>query len=510
MIKLNLSNFPGEIPGFTNGLKLFEQHGWQEPPSSDAVSLLKNALMLERWPLEDNSVSQVKLFFVAEMLDDKEWLHVIHELNRVCCDGALIDMRAHHPMQIPNCDYKRGHAFHDAKFKLLDEAFRKAHPELLQHSYGFSDAETCHLKVNWENIRFDMKMVPGAVEQLSKNGITEANQVIAVLAKQPALFEYSECFCIVHKVPGNNFGLVKIFDIEPFVMRIYPLDKAQFVSRLVKNYGVFEIEESSCVLGVAETIVERKHKCGLPITVKLANVGANLGWYSLLFAQAKPGAHKDNAVDVSAEASADAQAPQQIEFKVDAFEPTPDTVSKFQESVTLNGFEQCIKIYPIALSDEKGVCQLFVDGNNAGSNSLMEAKSEGHSISNVIEISADTFDNIYLNQPMSEWPDLIVMDVEGHEQKVLDGAKGMFAHTGAQGEKWRPAIFTEFSPSLMKLRGQCTYYRDLINLGYKVYTIVYNRQRELKQIQLQELDAQYERLSVNNPHDAHLDLVFLF
>lgn len=485
MIKLNLSNWPGDIPGFTNGIKLFKQQGWHAPTSSDAFSLLKSALMQEHWPLEDQSVGQVKLFFVTEMLNDTEWLHVINELNRVCCDGALIDVRAHHPQQIPNCDYKRGHALNNAKFKLLDRAFRKAHPDLLAQSYGFNDPENSPLQVDWECIRFDLKMQPNAIELLNQKGITEPNQVLATVAQNAILLDYGEAFCIVHKQPGHNFGLVKLFDIEPFVMSIYPLDKAQYVSRLVKEYGAFEVEESSCALAVAEMLLNIKEKQGLPKTLKFANIGANLGWYSLLLAQA-------NAL-----------------VKVDAFEPTPDTVAKFQESVTLNSFEDRIKIYPIALSDEKGVCKLFVDENNAGSNSLMEATTECHNISQVIEIPADTLDNTYLSQPFSEWPDLIVMDVEGHEQKVLDGAKGMFAYQGPQGERWRPAVFAEFSPSLMTLRGKCTYYRDLVNMGYKAYNIAHGKLRSLEAMSVDALDASYEELKDNNPNDKHFDLVLL-
>lgn len=485
MIKLNLSNFPGEIPGFISGLELFRKQGWQEPVNADALSVLKSALMLKHWPLEDNSVCQVKLYFVAEMLNDSELLHVIDELNRVCCDGALIHFRAHHPEAIPNCDYNRGHALHDSKFRLLCKQFRQDHPKILETSYGFKDPANCPLNVDWECVRLSFSMQPNTKEELKRKGITKPDDVLYYLSKHGSLLQFTEIFSIVHKQPDHVYGLVDLFDAVPFVMRLYPLTEEQYVSRFIKQYGQFESTESSNVLALAENIVTRKQKHGLPKTLKFTNIGANLGWYTLLLAQCK-------------------------DFvTVDAFEPTPETVSKLQESVALNCLEDRVKVYPIALSNEKSVCKLFVDGNNAGANSLMEAKSESHNITQVLEIPADTLDNIYLSQPFSTWPELIVMDVEGHEQKVWDGAKGMLAYQGPNGETWRPVIFTEFSPSLMVLRGACTYYHDFAERGYKLYLINHKKLRSLRPVTPEGLDALYDNLKQDNPLDCHDDLALL-
>lgn len=150
-----------------------------------------------------------------------------------------------------------------------------------------------------------------------------------------------------------------------------------------------------------------------------------------------------------------------------------------------------------------------MDSRNAGCNSLMESTGSEHSIFKVIDIPTETLDNIYLNQPFEQWPDIIVMDVEGHEQRVFDGVQGMWAYCGEHEECWRPAIFTEFSPSLMKLRGVCTYYRDLLQkFGYKAFRIEEGKTLNLQAVSLKDLEEIYEIL-LNDPNELHCNLVFL-
>lgn len=495
MIRLNLSTTVAAKAPFVDGIELFKQQGWQAPEATDPWQVLLAALKQEHWPLADNTVSHVQLGFVVERLDDEVWLHTVQELNRVCCDGALIHVILQHPKRIVDIKLHEhtAHALNNVKFLALSHNFRTANPQLLVSQYDAASLERYPVTVDWENNTFSLKFTAGAVEFMAQHNITQMQQQIQAVAANPILLEYGESWMIVHKNAGQNYGVVSYPNVDPFVMHLYPLDTEQFVSRLVKQHGMFETSETSCVLAVMQQLFNKKKKQAIAADslevhpyIKLANIGANLGWYALVSAQAFPW------------------------IKVDAFEPTPETVEKFRHSVELNGLESRISIHPIALSNEKTTCQLFVDGRNAGSNSLMEAKTENHVISYVIEIPADTLDNMYLSRPFDEWPDVIVMDVEGHEQKVLDGAQGMLDYQSEHGECWRPAIFAEFSPSLMKLRGDCTYYRDLIQkFGYRAFQIDSKKMNSFIDLSLEQLEQVYVHLKDNNLNDLHIDLVLL-
>lgn len=479
MIKLNLSNHSEQVPSFQDGVSLFQAAG-QQLDGNDATAQLLSALRVEAWPLADNSVSQVNLFFTLELLNDLELVHVFKELNRVCCDGALITVLLKHPKLLAADCMTHAHALNDAKLKLLDRAFRQANPQVLEQVYTKNALEQQSWDFNWECMDYSLCLSESFQQSLAQHQITEQQQIIPLVWQDAATLRFAHVQMVVHKVEGNNFGLVRFADLPRFVMRLYPLDSVQHVSRLIKQYGMFEVEESFLVFNLLQRLQQTK-----TAPVKLANIGANLGWYSLITVKGLP------------------------QLKVDAFEPTPETVEMFKHSIELNDLQDQITVYPYALSNEQGTSQFFVDSENAGSNSLMEASGEQHHIGKVIEITTDTMDHLYLPQPREAWPDVIVMDVEGHEQKVLDGAQQML-NQEVDGQKWQPIIVTEFTPSLMRLRGECTYYKDFVEKrGYQAYVIDHSKLLSLIPASVENLQANYERLSVDNPTDAHLDLVLL-
>lgn len=96
------------------------------------------------------------------------------------------------------------------------------------------------------------------------------------------------------------------------------------------------------------------------------------------------------------------------------------------------------------------------------------------------------------------------MDVEGHEQKVMDGAQGMFA------QGFRPLLVTEFAPLALKLRGECTYYQDLLSkYQYSAYIISHNtpnKTAQLMPVDLDNLKQIYK--SADNPEIDEVSLLF--
>lgn len=491
MIKLNFVYTPKEPEKIESCLKELDKYavscGGDILENSALPEQLLNRVKTEHWSLVDDSVNHVNLDFVLENLSDAELLHVFNELNRVCCDGALIEIKSHHPKVLPESLVNGAHGLNDRKLRVLDAQFRKLNPQALSEVYGASalDSNPLQVEFNWEFLNFNLHLSAGAVQYINAQHLTELSAILHAVSQDPMMLQYSEVSMVVHKVPGRVFGRVSFPSVPPFIMSLYSLETSQFVSRLVKTHGRFEVEETTLLFSILDAMHAKRQRSGVEGHLKIANIGANLGWYALVSTMGR-------------------------DFvKVDAFEPTPDTVEKLQQSIHLNNLESKITVYPIALSDAKGTCELFVDKQNAGSNSLREAKTEGHDIGQVLQIEADTMDNIYLTQPREAWPDILVMDVEGHEQKVLDGAQQMLAEH-RDDKSWRPVIFAEFSPSLMVLRGECTYYRDLTeNFDYRAFILEHGKLNSLIPITPDEIEKQYELLKENNPSDRHFDLVLL-
>lgn len=122
------------------------------------------------------------------------------------------------------------------------------------------------------------------------------------------------------------------------------------------------------------------------------DVGANVGYYSLVAASENP------------------------TLKIVAFEPNPKLFTMLNDNISANGFQ--IVSEDIAMSDKTGSGEFFVPESDM-SGSLEPAFRENH-------CSVPTVSTITLDDYMRKSPDvkvsLIKIDVEGHEQSVLRGA----------------------------------------------------------------------------------------
>lgn len=113
------------------------------------------------------------------------------------------------------------------------------------------------------------------------------------------------------------------------------------------------------------------------------------------------------------------------------FEPTPSTLVRLRANASLNP-SRPIKIHEVALSSHSGVLRFKTSRTHPGGNTVVTtAQTSEHTI----EIPAFTLDS-YCQAQGLEPPDLIKIDVEGHETEVLRGAENtVTAH--------RPSLFVE-------------------------------------------------------------------
>lgn len=124
------------------------------------------------------------------------------------------------------------------------------------------------------------------------------------------------------------------------------------------------------------------------------DVGSNIGILALILARHLPGERA----------------------RVHCFEPEPRNFAQLARNITANELGDRIRAYQIALGDQEGEAELFVRGGpGEGRHSTVAAKGATGSIQVPMRTAAAFADTI------GERPDLVKIDVEGAEGRVLGG-----------------------------------------------------------------------------------------
>lgn len=192
----------------------------------------------------------------------------------------------------------------------------------------------------------------------------------------------------------------------------------------------------------------------------LVDVGANVGFYSLIFLQ-----NNDN--------------------NAFAFEPLQYNTEKIRENMSLNNFER-FTIFPKALSDQHFQSDIWYHPADKGGGGQIPywkgakflLKSE-----NVVFTELDNIEGISTNVSV------IKIDVEGHELEVIKGAKATI-------QSQKPDLFIEIHPERLDHKGESveSLLSTLSELGYnKIYLIQ-------DQIQIEQNETENASQLVKNNH----------
>ncbi len=131
----------------------------------------------------------------------------------------------------------------------------------------------------------------------------------------------------------------------------------------------------------------------------IIDIGANLGYYSLLFSSLTPNG------------------------KIFSFEPSLKNYKKLQENIKLNK-KKNIKSYQLGLSNKKGIAKLFLTGKtnlNEGGNFIsLNKKNSYNLLSEFEEVKIDILDDIVAKKISFK---LVKIDTEGNELLVLKGMR---------------------------------------------------------------------------------------
>jgi FkbM family methyltransferase len=238
------------------------------------------------------------------------------------------------------------------------------------------------------------------------------------------LFEYAEF------IRGTDIAAIEITDgrvvmtargsgvrvlVDPEDLRDIPVE--------ILNFGAYEPRDSAMMLRLAAG------------ARTIFDIGANIGWYTLAFAKAVPGA------------------------AIHAFEPLPPTFRHLQENLALNGAAG-VTAHNFGLADRPGELVFYFDP--AGSGSASAANITGGAAVREIRCPVETVDGFAARTGLA--PDFVKCDVEGAELAVLQGATGTLRRA-------RPVVFAEM---LRKWAASFGYHPDriiehLAALGYRCF-----------------------------------------
>ena len=141
------------------------------------------------------------------------------------------------------------------------------------------------------------------------------------------------------------------------------------------------------------------------------DIGANSGVYTLLAAAEQPG------------------------IRCDAFEPVPHIYQRLCEHIRLNHWEDRCVAHNVALSNFVGNAKFHVPFDEFPSSSSLSVTGFRDIPGRLIDVPVKTVDDVVAGRTI----DLIKMDVEGFEDRVLEGMGGLL-------ERCRPVMIVECVP----------------------------------------------------------------
>ena len=143
------------------------------------------------------------------------------------------------------------------------------------------------------------------------------------------------------------------------------------------------------------------------------DVGANVGLYAVLLSRAASAGH------------------------VVAFEPVPASRERLDANLELNDCTN-VTVEPIALSDHEGVSSMALYPDAPGCNRIIDPGELPAEAAGAMQISTATGDG-YAQASRYGSPDVIKVDIEGHEPEFLSGSWDLVAAL-------RPTIMLEVNP----------------------------------------------------------------
>lgn len=183
------------------------------------------------------------------------------------------------------------------------------------------------------------------------------------------------------------------------------------------------------------------------------DIGANIGYYALIMAK-KVG---DSG-------------------SVFCFEPDKENHLILMKNIENNNYNNRVKIYNNALSDQNGKLKLYISETNRGDHRIYSSDQER----DFIEINAIRLDDV--EEIKNKKLKLIKIDIQGSEMIALNGMKNTILNSN-------PVVISEFWPKGIRMSGKNPddYVGFFLSNGYKMHLLTENG---FKPITKNELERQ--------------------
>jgi len=189
------------------------------------------------------------------------------------------------------------------------------------------------------------------------------------------------------------------------------------------------------------------------------DLGANIGYYTLIFAKLVG-----------------------EKGKVFAFEPEPDNFALLKKNVEINGYKNVVLVQK-AVSNKTGKLKLYLCKDNTGGHSIhpFESPQDGNQS---IEIEATRLDDYF--KTYDGKIDFIKMDIQGAEKEAVQGMSSLLK------KNKNVKVVSEFWPSGLKQGGiePEEYLELLTGFGFKLYEVS-EREKKIKPVDIPKFLEMY-------------------
>jgi|GEM_PF-494683 FkbM family methyltransferase len=170
-------------------------------------------------------------------------------------------------------------------------------------------------------------------------------------------------------------------------------------------------------------------------------------------------------------------------ISVHCFEPQPDCCKTLEKTISLNNWEKKVYVHQLGLSNKPNILDLQLTGTGS---SFFHEFNNNPSLP-TIKVPVDSLDN-QIEKLNIKKVDFIKIDVEGLEQKVLEGSINIL-------EKDKPVLFIEVAKQIKSRNFKNPYYITTINLlKSKGYIVL--RSTEKNTLILNELNTSNDGISM--------------
>ena len=420
------------------------------------------------WPWDENSVSEIRLFNVLEHIgsDPRIYLNVMKEIYRVCRHGAHVHIVATYPrhdnyVNDPTCCRPVTVAsmqFFDKNICKLWKDNGAANAPLAL--YANIDLRLVNFKIALDENFSKLATARKWSSNDLKNNIELYNNAIVSSDMHLVVFK--------DEADKHRFALAAPINLPSYLMTIQPnLNVDREVSGSIAAQGQWQPSKSTVFSKLLRNFASGKD------TAKILVAGASIGWYPLLAAKSA-----DN-------------------ISVDCYEPLDSNAEILRYNISLNELDDRVSVSEMALDDTQGTVKFYTDKGNLAMSALAKYKADMEER----EVNADTLDNIFKDKQVAELPDVVVLDVQGAEQKVLNGAQNAFERG------WRPIIFTEIYPSKLQACGaKVGFVAKLIDKKYSVYAIS-AKGLNLSLLDMVQVNKFYQEMSKPKHQDKYMSIL---